>query len=141
MNCYLRRQKKDSFVKSEDVLSIIGQGEKQYESYKKLIRDSCRLAYNNIREDRLAVKNFNYKLMDLFAKKKKGYFGGVKSNGLLDLEGMIRKVCGKRRRRSFSDRKAFLYCVEQLRARGYTVTEIASRLEVERSTIYRIQVG
>jgi len=55
----------------------------------------------------------------------------------IDLEDKIREV-KNRKRFDIDSRKALIYIIEQLRAQGYSDREIASKINVGRSTIYRL---
>lgn len=137
---------RNSFVKAGLILNILAgeEGESGEEKgrfiYKNLIRDIAVLKLENILENKNAIEKFNWTLTGWLAKHSESrLFNDTPFlKNFLDEENAIKDIERVRRRVRFDDKKAFAYRVSQLRARGYTYEDIAERLGVNRTTIYRI---
>ncbi|MFH1093587.1 MAG: transposase [Candidatus Omnitrophota bacterium] len=137
LNCYIQQLKNPSFVRPEIVTKMLG--EKGYLLYKKLMVDTIDLKYGNINEDRKAIKKFSDNFAGFIEKFiKKELIGNNSLASFFKEEGMIKDFLKQKRKIGPEGNEGLLYSVSQLRARGYTFDEVAQRLKIGRSTIYRL---
>ena len=133
---------KKSFVNAEYILSILGELKRARVIYRRLVRDMARskLKFENVIENKNALKNFTHVLVNSFKKnnKKLLYKKMPFFKSIFQEDVAVAKIRKEKRRAGFDEKKAFIYCIDQLRASGYTYKEIAEKLCVNRVTIYRI---
>ena len=125
-----------SFVKPDFVLSILSDKAKERKlRYKDLIGRGKTLETGNILEDEHVILRFMASLKDnfpFFTRKRKTKATDMPSEeGKIDFENL-------RGSRKPESKKARKYLVEQLRARGYTRTQIAEQLNISRKTVFNI---
>lgn len=108
--------------------------------YKKMIEDNSKAEVNNILQNSNAVRDF----FDNFILWFKNNIGNIKwkrrkiFDSYIDLEEALNKIKGKKRFGDLESRKALVYLIEQFKAHGYSDKEIADKLQIGRSTVYRL---
>ncbi|MFA5271141.1 MAG: transposase [Candidatus Omnitrophota bacterium] len=102
--------------------------------YKNLIEDVSGIDYENILENKRAVKTFYEKAFNFIKEKieNKTNFGSE----LFELEKQAEIFMAKDRVSSVEDKSALRYLIQQLRSRGFSVSEIAKKLGYNRCHIY-----
>jgi putative transposase len=138
---YLKPVKK-SFIKTDLILNLVDDKKSARDFYRKLIKDIAneRIKFQNILENKSALKMFSNTLVKL-CKKNNNNSSSNKTQFVREvclLDSIMRKIGKMRKRMKFDDKKAFIYCIHQLKSRGYTYREIAERLQVNRTTLYRV---
>ena len=137
LNCYVQQLKNPSFVRPKKVTKILGK--KGYLLYKKLMLDTVDLKYGNINEDRKAIKKFSDNFAEFLVKfTKKEQIGNNSLTSVFKEERVIEDFLKQKRKIGPEGNEGLLYSVSQLRARGYTFDEVAQKLKVGRTTIYRL---
>lgn len=128
----------NSFVKNDFILRIISENLKEASYlYKRMLIDSSKVDYENILEKPKAVLNFSKaifkKLSEVLQKKtiRKDFISAE-----ITLDEMIEKFKNEKRRNRPEERSALLYLIEQLKSRGFNMSEIAQALNVHRRTLY-----
>ena len=109
--------------------------------YKELIGGSSSLKYENILENKGAIKTF-YKeftswlkkgALKMFFKRRNPFYS------YFELEKKIEEIKkGNLKLNSPQSKEGIRYIIEQLKSRGYTIYEIANILGIGRATLYRL---
>ena len=109
--------------------------------YKGLIQGSRLLNYENILENKRAIKTF-YKeftswlkkgALKMFSKRKNPFYS------YFELEKKIEEIKeGDLKLNSPESKEGIRYIIKQLKSRGYTIYEIANILRIGRTTLYRL---
>jgi len=132
---------KSSFLKVDFILDMLDNRDrnKAQEIYKMLLKQSTQFKYRNILEDKNAIQRFYGEFLIWFksnlSKVNLRYLGGF--NSYLELEKKIEEIRQTKRFRKPETREAVFYLIAQLEARGYSLQDIAKRLGLGRTTIYR----
>jgi len=129
-------------IKTSYILDIIDDKDKTEarKIYKKMIEDNSKIELKTILQNSNAVRDF----FDNFILWFKNNIGNIKLrrrkaiNFYIDLEEALRKIRGKKRFGNLESKKALIYLIEQLKAHGYSDKEIADKLQIGRSTVYRL---
>jgi putative transposase len=132
---------KRTFIDYRFILRILDQDiEKARGIYKKLLAKARAAETREIADETVAVASLKEKMAMSFPRlfTKKNLISNIKAEGLFDeeLEEKIKELKGKQRLRNPQDLTARRYLIEQLRARGYSISEIARVLSLTRPTIY-----
>lgn len=108
--------------------------------YKELLVEGSAIKTKEVSEQPEAVENFKREIVRFFPKtfSSKILVPNIEKKDLFDeeLERKIEELKGKQRLGTPHEFAARRYLVEQLKARGYTVTEIAKKLNLTRPTVY-----
>jgi len=134
INLYICPEAKKSFVKTDFILKILSNDRKEAtDKYKKLLSDSAKIGYKNIFGERKVIRYFTEGVKKFLSKIK------PKKKLLDEVELEERaEIFKKYKRDKREELKAKVYVIEQLRARGYTMGEIATKLNMSRRTLYNI---
>ncbi len=133
---YSKDIKKQTFVKADAVLSLLDEDiNKARQIYRRLLTDSLDIKYNNLFEDKSWLDSYVLGLSKIFKKANISLDYPV---DILELENKLGDLEKKRRLRSPQEVKARRYLIEQLMARGYSVNEVASKLNMSRQGVYKI---
>ncbi len=126
---------KNSFIDKKVILNVLSNDCDEAEKiYKKLIGQACDMEYDDVMEDKKAINYFHERI---FRYIKEEVIGKAKeSSNFFDLEKEIEKFVNKKRISMPEDKKALRYLVEQLRSRGFSMPEIAKKLNYNRCHIY-----
>ena len=126
---------RSELINSKLILNLIGTniGEAK-KIYKKLIEDSDDLEFKNIIEDKRAIKLFHSQVVSIFKDKFKN--AQALLNPIFDLEKEIDKFAKKKKILIIEEKNALKYLIQQMIARGLTMTTIAEKLNYTRSHIY-----
>jgi putative transposase len=133
----------NSFVTPDFVLSLLGKNhEERRRKYKNFLDQGKAIKSDNVLEDERAIERFMISLKAIHLPffsgffKKDGESTSPSSHAALeeDIAGFER-VRGLRKPESMKAKK---YLVEQLIARGYTITQVADHLGIARKTAYNI---
>ena len=130
----------NSFLHPEEVLNLLSnKGDGRF-LYKELMSNVASLKFDKAVDNKNAVEELIKKLTRLFRKSTKDnlWSNSAFLKSFIDDEERERYVIGRKRRVQPEAKEAFFYCVQQLKAQGYTYAEIAERLKVNRATIYRL---
>lgn len=127
-----------SFIKKEMILQIIDEDlEKAASLYKDMLEKYNEIEYDNVLEDSKAVINFCKKIFKSLSNAL--YHKLINKDFIsqeLDLDRMIEKFKEKQRKRTPEEKKGFFYLIEQLKSRGFNMTQIADILGVSRQSLY-----
>ena len=133
---YLRNIKA-SLVKPDFILSLIDEKPVSARAiYRDLFFRAKEVKQKSFLQDNDAGKKFFQSFMQWAKKQTFSVSPKSKLASFLELEKKISEMSLKKRIKGPSEKKAFKYIVEQLRAQGYTYEEIASRLGFCRATIW-----
>lgn len=137
LSCYVRKLRNNPFVRNDQILEMFG--EEGYRVYKRLIEETRYLKYKNVIEDKNAIKDFDDDFFNFFKEwtREKDIGSNKLAHFFAEEKRIDQFIEEKKRKFKFTDKKGFLYLVQQLRARGYTYKEIARKLQIGRATIYR----
>ena len=129
-----------SFIKNDFVLEIIDNDFKKASSlYKNMLKEYSYIKYKNIIEDPKAGINFAKEIFKSLSKTlqdrdiKKDFI-----NGEISLDNMIEEFKKKKPKKTPEEKQALVYLVEQLKSRGYNITESTRILDVSRQTLYNL---
>lgn len=126
---------KSSFIDEKNILDILSLNpENARRIYRRLIEDACGIEYTNIIEDKYAMRFF-YEKVFKYIKEKVSSKQNISSH-FFDLENQVEKFINKKRVSTIEEKNALKYLVEQLRCRGFSVSEIAKKLNYNRCYIY-----
>ena len=106
---------------------------KAHVTYEHIINDAQELHYKNVVEDPRAVQNFS---LCLFRRLKRFMPHTIKKWDDVDIDPYFDLTDNKRRLRKPVELAARKYLIEQLRARGYAIKDIAQLLNLSRQSIY-----
>ena len=129
-------------INTSYILDIIDNRDKTEarETYKKMIEGNSKVELKSILQNSNAVRDF----FDNFILWFKNNVGNIKwrrrkaLDSYIDLEGALNKIKDKKRFNNLGSKKTLVYLVEQFKAHGYSDKEIADKLQIGRSTIYRL---
>jgi uncharacterized protein YjcR len=141
LEAYVKNIKK-TFIKTDHVLSVLGEKKVAHSIYKKLFSDAAytKFKYENIMESKNALINFTHVLATLLKKNKRKSLNKKNAyvRSILQADVLVDDTMNVMRRVKVNDKKVFMYCIHQLKARGYNYNEIAEKLNVHRTTVYRM---
>ncbi|RKY33580.1 MAG: hypothetical protein DRP68_01960 [Candidatus Omnitrophota bacterium] len=134
---------KDAFIKVDYILNIINDQDRENarQLYRKFIIESSDIEYKNILRDLNAPRKFLNNFVSWLRNNveklrwRKTYIFET----YLKLEERIKEIKNTKKFGYPESRKALIYLIEQLKANGYSVKEIAERLGIGRTTIYRLK--
>lgn len=131
-----------SFLKTDYILGLLNDKNRQEARniYKKLIEESTAFKYKSFSLDQRVEKNFFNKFLMWFSKNStKIEFRKIRSfASYLELEKKIEDIQKTKRFTKPASKKAILYLISQLKARGYSTNEIVEHLNISRATMYRM---
>lgn len=135
---YIKNTNK-TFLSTKLILFLLNKDiEKAKKSYKEIISNSRDIEHQSTLKNSHAVNNFYRKLTEThqdflaFFKKNKNKSDWEKLNKQID------EIILKKNISSPSDKKAIAYLIKQLQAQEYSINEISKKLNMHRTTIYRI---
>jgi len=143
---YCQEKSRESFVNPKPVLKLVHDDEpKARKQYKMILKKAHETELDNALEQEGAIEKFCVRLAEIFPRlfKKLGQKPPNINNRqtslmeLTRLEQELREVDFSRSG-SVQGKKAKKYIVEQLLARGFKKTEIAKRLGISRTSVYKI---
>ncbi|MCF7916214.1 MAG: transposase [Candidatus Omnitrophica bacterium] len=135
LDLYIKPIKK-SFIDNNLILELIDSNHQNTRKiYKELIEDSFDLEHESSLKNQKFLKLFYKEVANKLGKKlnKKG-----QKNPLFTLDIELDRFAKRGRITTPKDKKALKYLVEQLFSQGFTLNEIADRLNSHRSRIYRL---
>ncbi|MBN2120784.1 MAG: transposase [Candidatus Omnitrophica bacterium] len=130
-----------SFINSRFILEFLDEDmDKSRDIYRKFLVRSSRLKQESILEEPKALAYFRDRLLKIIPKTISKLKNGQSRFGpLSDLEKKIEFFKRhKKKLRKSKDIAAIKYIIEQLKSRDYKVVDIAKKLNMDRTTIYRI---
>ncbi len=137
---YLRQNPPKTFLDCDFILKLLDLDLcKAKREYGELLEMGLKKEISSILEDKRALGKFRIsifkEILEKFKRKK-----GVSKELLEEMgfERKIQKFKKKRRIRDGQERKALRYLIEQLMSRGFSIEEIAERLERTPRSIYRL---
>ncbi len=142
---YCRDKPEDSFIDSSHVLQLVHDDESTArKQYRQILKRAQGEEPDNALEQEGAIEGFCLRLAQIFPR----VFGklGRRDEGeqnpsslleLTELESRLQEVASTRAR-SEESKQAKKYIAEQLLARGFKKTEIASKMGVSRKAVYNI---
>lgn len=124
-----------TFIDRKTIFEVLSSDQERAKNiYKNLIEDASGIGYENIIENKRAMKNF-YKKAFNFIKEKIENKTSLDSK-LFELEKQAEIFMAKKRVYSVEDKNALRYLIQQLLSRGFSVSEIAKKLGYNRCHIY-----
>jgi putative transposase len=138
---YTQERRSRSFINTECVLSLItDQKSEQRRKYSEILDLGKGVDSGNVLEDERSVERFLMLLKEMgssiasiFGKKS-----GASSSQVESLEEGVVEFDKHRGLRKPESMKAKKYLVQQLLARGYTITQISDRIGISRKTAYNL---
>ena len=139
INIYIN-QVEESFVNPDEILIILGDKQKARLIYRGLVKEAESIKLKNIIDVKTAARDFFVDFIRLLRKRIKHslFKDSLSLRTLLRDKIWTGTVKMKKRKTGFNDKKAFVYYIQQLQAKGFSYTEIANYLNVDRTTIYRV---
>jgi putative transposase len=137
---YLNSARIESFVEQNFILNILNQEEsKAKEDYQRLVGLAGEVKISETYEDKYALDCFRAKIIDL-AQDMDSLRNSETWDLLNDqvLNKQIEELRLKGKLRTLEQKKACRYLIEQLRTRGYNISQIAKKLSFSRMGIYKI---
>ncbi len=143
---YCRETKEESFVDPSPVLELLdGDPASARKEYFDILRHAQGMEPDNAQEQEGAIERFCVHLADKFpslfrkltGKPEKQSQGSDDLVDIVSLEKMIREF-DPRPVRDLQSKESKKYVVRQLLARGFSRTEIATKLQISRKTVYNI---
>ena len=142
---YCRDNPEDSFVDPRKVLQLVHDDESTArKQYRQILKRSQGEEPDNALEQEGAIESFCLRLAEIFPR----LFGRLDKrrekerdhSSLLELTELERKLqdVASTRARSEENKQAKKYIAEQLLARGFKKTEIASKMGISRKAVYNI---
>ncbi|MFC1514956.1 transposase [Candidatus Omnitrophota bacterium] len=137
-----------SFINSKFILELLDRDiDRSRDIYKDFLMKSSRVKHENILEEPKALTHFKDRVAGIFSRNI-AKLNGAQSHAL-DLSELEKKIeffrknimHNKKKLRDPRDIAAVRYIIEQLKSRGYKVNDIAQRLNMDRTTVYRISHG
>ncbi len=139
VNLYINPEIK-SFIKNDFILKVINDDFKKASSlYKNMLKKYSDVEYENIIEDPKAGINFAKAIFKSLLKTlqgrniKKDFIGAE-----INLDDMIEEFKKKKRKKVPEEKQGMVYLTEQLKSRGYNVTERAKILNTSRQALYNL---
>lgn len=133
---------KTSFLKTDFILSMLETDKDKAASiYTRLISESIAFKYKNFLEDQNAINKFTADFMEWLKPNLNTIIPAAKHPAFyryFDLENQIGEVKLKKRLSTPETKKAAIYLIEQLKSRGYSISDIATRLNISRMSLYRL---
>jgi len=135
-NLFLSYVKKDTFIDYKFILSLLNEDiGKAMEQYRQLLERMLLKNKIDILENNKALEFFRDSLVEVLSGIKDIQSG---LSGDEDIEQKIRILKETKRLRDPQELRARKFLVEQLMARGYSVADIAKRLNLSRPAVYNI---
>ena len=127
---------KQTFVDYRFVLAILDNDiESARLTYKELMNRSISIKVGNIWDDQRAIDRFR----DRFLLPLRDIIDCSKNTeSAIVIDSAIDDFTKHKHKRSPVSRAARMYVIAQLVAKGYTITEIAQKLEISKRTVYNI---
>lgn len=129
-----------SFIDRDFILEIINDDfEKAATIYKEMLREYCNFKYENMIENPRAGVNFSKavfkNLLSALGDRdiRKRFIANENK-----LDEMIEDFKNSKRNKNPEHRRAKIYLLEQLKSRGFKVTDIAKILNVSRKSLYDV---
>jgi putative transposase len=142
---YCRDKPEDSFIDSSQVLQLVHDDESTArKQYRQILKRAQGEEPDNALEQEGAIEGFCLRLAEIFprvfGKLGRKEEGEQNSSSLLELTELERRLqeVASTRARSEESKQAKKYIAEQLLARGFKKTEIASKMGVSRKAVYNI---
>lgn len=135
---YLAEHKGESFINYKFILQLLSLNpDEARRIYYNLLSHSASQKLESIFENRRAISLFRSKIFSYFYKNPSI---DIKIPAFLEevsLQKRIEELKSKGRLRRPEEKEAMKYLIEQFIARGYSVEEIAVRLNLTRYTVYK----
>lgn len=132
---------KSAFLKPEMVLGVLDSRDfsRARDAYRNLIRESAKLAYDRSPENAGAVKRFREEFMGWFRSSASDRISQDHAafSSYFELEKKVEEARLRGFTRKPESRKAVIYLIDQLKARGYRDADIAVKLNMSRMTLHR----
>ena len=139
VNLYINPEIK-SFIQNDFILKIIDDNFKRASFlYKNMLRKYSDVEYENIIEDPKAGINFAKGISKSLLKVLQGR--NIKKDFIdaeINLDYMIEEFKKEKRKKTPTEKQAIVYLMEQLKSRGYNMTERAKILNISRQTLYNL---
>lgn len=127
-----------SFVKNDKILKFLDSDkEKAAAIYKNILKESSGIDYKS----RWGTFKESKSIFELFFKKMEMLKIVVQKKNEKVFQPLNKKINALRMKKkliSSEDKKALIYTIEQLKSRGFNLTEAAEILGVSRTKIYRV---
>ncbi len=135
LDLYVQSIKK-SFISNDLILDLINSNHQNARKiYRELIEGCLELKYEFNLKNKKFLKQFYNEVVNNLGQKIKTK---ISSKFLFALEIKINNFVNKKRVDQPKDKKALKYLIEQLFSQGFTLNEIAEKLDCHRSRIYRV---
>jgi putative transposase len=128
--------RRKSFLKPNTILELLDNDvNRAFLKYRELLEQGIRLKLSSIFEDKAALEKFRINSLRYLS----AFLRNGKEDNILDdmeLDKRIEELRNKKRARTPQELKAKRFLIEQLIARGYTISDIATKLNVTRQSVY-----
>ncbi len=139
INVFIHSETK-SFVNKEFILQMVNEDlEKASSLYKEMLENYSKIKYDSILENSKAVVGFCkqiFRNLPKFLSKRLINKDFISKE--VHLDEMIEEFKKKKRKNAPENKKAFLYLLEQLKSRGFNMSQIAKILNVSRPSLYNL---
>lgn len=132
-----------TFLNNDFILKIIDEDlNKAAFLYRKMLKDSNNVEYENIIENPRAIINFTKSIYDKMTEHLEDR--KIRNEFIISEREIDEKIKGltngnKKHAGVPADKKAVIYLIKQLKSRGFTIKEIAKTLNIAYPIIYRRQ--
>ncbi|PIQ89781.1 MAG: hypothetical protein COV72_01045 [Candidatus Omnitrophica bacterium CG11_big_fil_rev_8_21_14_0_20_42_13] len=138
---YVKPQTAPAFVNHEFILKTLDDDiTRAQNAYSQILNRSILITAEEIWNHRKAIEDFTNRLSGCIKALISSNNVGSISHSLwkADLDKVVERVRNNKRAMDLDDLKERKYAIEQLRARGYAMDEIANKLKLSRKTLYNI---
>jgi putative transposase len=130
---FIQKFKKKTFIDYQFILHLLDRDIRAARQlYKKLIQNAIQIKIKHFWDNPKALDSFKDELIASLEKMNAQFYS------VLSVDSEIKELRGKKYGHSPETKAAMMYMVEQLRAKGYSVSEIAQKLSMSRQSIYNI---
>jgi len=132
---FLHKVDKKPFIKYKLILQILSEDiTSARQMYKDLLHRSIKLKAGNLWDNAKAMDVFRDKLIDPLRKVMSS---SKRFDPILSIESEIDDILTKKYHKNHAATAARVYLIQQLQAKGYSISEIARKLSLTRQAIYK----
>lgn len=130
---FIQNFKKKTFIDYQFILRLLDRDIKAARQlYRQLIQNAIQIKVKHFWDNPKALDSFKDELIASLEKMNAQFYSVV------SIDSDIKELRGKKYGHSPETKAAKMYMIEQLRAKGYSVSEIAQKLSMSRQAIYNI---
>lgn len=136
---YIKSPKKATFLDYQITLEILDEDmQEARKKYRGLLGEMTKAKFESVIENPKFLDSFLNSLVKLLSNNfVSSNIDSEAISSWVDLDKKMEALRRVKKLKTPQDRQARKYLIEQLRARGYNLNEIAKRLSMSRQTVYR----